>query len=57
VPAAEKGPSLFAADPVSDKAEIEFLKGSPRVALDIKTPFTRYLFIAAIQTASPNFRH
>jgi three-Cys-motif partner protein len=41
----EKKPNLFAAGPASDKAEIEFLKGSPRVALDIENPFTRYLFI------------
>jgi len=28
-----------------DEAEVEFLKGSPRVALDIATPFTSYVFI------------
>jgi len=26
-------------------AEIAFLKGSPRVALDIRNPFTRYIFV------------
>jgi len=28
-----------------DDAEVEFLKGSPRVALDIATPFSSYVFI------------
>src|ERR1700693_5025064 len=36
---------LFGPDPESDKAETEFLKGSPRVALDITHPFSDYLFI------------
>jgi three-Cys-motif partner protein len=36
---------LFGPDPESDKAETEFLKGSPRVALDITHPFSSYLFI------------
>jgi three-Cys-motif partner protein len=36
---------LFGADPESDQAQIEFLKGSPRVALDIVNPFSSYLFI------------
>lgn len=36
---------LFDVDPESDRAEIEFLKGSPRVALEITNPFTTYLFI------------
>ena len=36
---------LFDPDPESDQAETEFLKGSPRVALDITTPFTSYLFV------------
>jgi three-Cys-motif partner protein len=36
---------LFGPDPESDKAETEFLRGSPRVALDITNPFTSYLFI------------
>lgn len=35
-------PTLFGAP---DEAEIEYLKGSPRVALDIDTPFTKYVFI------------
>ena len=38
-------PGLFGSDPESDTAEIEFLKGSPRVALDITNPFTSYLFV------------
>lgn len=29
----------------ADKAQVEFLKGSPRVALDIGTPFSSYVFI------------
>ena len=41
----EGGPGLFPIDPASDKAEIEFLKGSPRVALDIENPFSRYVFV------------
>jgi three-Cys-motif partner protein len=36
---------LFATDADSDNAEIEFLKGSPRVALDIENPFSAYVFI------------
>jgi three-Cys-motif partner protein len=36
---------LFGRDPESDTAETEFLKGSPRVALDIANPFASYLFI------------
>jgi three-Cys-motif partner protein len=28
-----------------DQAEVEYLKGSPRVALDIQTPFSSYVFI------------
>jgi three-Cys-motif partner protein len=40
-----EAPGLFGPDPDSDTAEIEFLKGSPRVALDIATPFTSYIFI------------
>jgi three-Cys-motif partner protein len=38
-------PGLFAADTESEKEEIEYLKGSPRVALDIKNPFSFYIFI------------
>jgi three-Cys-motif partner protein len=38
-------PGLFGPDSESDKAEVEYLKGSPRVALDIVTPFTRYVFV------------
>ena len=29
----------------SDEAVVEFLKGSPRVALDIANPFTSYMFV------------
>jgi three-Cys-motif partner protein len=36
---------LFGPDPESDQAETEFLKGSPRVALDVTNPFTSYLFV------------
>jgi three-Cys-motif partner protein len=32
-------------EPPTDSDAIEFLKGSPRVALDIQNPFTRYVFI------------
>jgi len=39
------GPGLFGTDSESDTAEIEFLKGSPRVALDLTNPFTRYIFV------------
>src|SRR5437763_5976604 len=42
---ASKPPGLFDTDPESDKAEAEFLKGSPRIALDIANPFSSYLFI------------
>jgi three-Cys-motif partner protein len=38
-------PGLFGLDPESDSAETEFLKGSPRVALEIANPFTSYLFV------------
>jgi three-Cys-motif partner protein len=42
---ASEPPGLFGPDPESDQAEAEFLKGSPRVALDITNPFTSYLFV------------
>jgi three-Cys-motif partner protein len=42
---AAEPPGLFGPDPESDRAEIEFLKGSPLVALDIANPFTSYVFI------------
>jgi three-Cys-motif partner protein len=42
---AEESPGLFGTDSESDKAESEYLKGSPRVALDIANPFNRYVFI------------
>lgn len=32
-------------DPETDAEAVEFLKGSPRVALDIENPFSRYVFI------------
>jgi hypothetical protein len=32
---AAEPPGLFGPDPESDAAEVEFLKGSPRIALDI----------------------
>jgi len=36
---------LFNSDIEMSAAEIAFLKGSPRVALDIRNPFTRYIFV------------
>ncbi len=42
---ATEPPGLFGPDPESDAAEIEFLKGSPRIALEIANPFTSYIFI------------
>ncbi len=36
---------LFGSDSTPDEAEIQFLKGSPRVALDITNPFTSYIFV------------
>lgn len=42
---AAEPPGLFGPYPESDKAETEFLKGSPRVALDIANPFTSYIFV------------
>jgi three-Cys-motif partner protein len=36
---------LFGTDLKSDVGETEFLKGSPRVALEIANPFTAYIFI------------
>jgi three-Cys-motif partner protein len=42
---ASESPGLFGPDPESDKAETEFLKGSPRVALDIANPFSAYIFV------------
>lgn len=38
-------PGLFDFDSESKAAEIEFLKGSPRIALDITNPFSFYIFI------------
>jgi three-Cys-motif partner protein len=37
--------NLFGSDAQIGVPEIEFLKGSPRVALDIANPFTRYIFV------------
>jgi three-Cys-motif partner protein len=37
--------SLFGADAETAKASAEFLKGSPRVALEIINPFGRYIFV------------
>ena len=42
---AAEPPGLFGPDPESDKAETEFLKGSPRVALDVANPFSAYIFV------------
>ncbi len=40
------GGSLFdETEPQSDAETVEYLKGSPRVALDIENPFSRYVFI------------
>jgi three-Cys-motif partner protein len=44
-PRSAKPADLFDRDPESDAGQIEFLKGSPRVALDIANPFTCYVFI------------
>jgi three-Cys-motif partner protein len=41
----EEPPGLFGPDQESDDAEVQFLKGSPRVALDIPNPFSGYVFI------------
>ncbi|AWV14885.1 hypothetical protein A3862_04670 [Methylobacterium sp. XJLW] len=37
--------SLFNTEPAADAEAVEYLKGSPRVALDIENPFSRYVFI------------
>ncbi len=42
---AAEPPGLFGPDPESDAAEVEFLKGSPRFALDIANPFNFYIFV------------
>ncbi len=44
-PNSDASAGLFATDAESDNAEIEFLKGSPRVALDLENPFNAYVFI------------
>jgi three-Cys-motif partner protein len=36
---------LFRSDPEPDAEEAEFVKGSPRIALEITNPFSSYLFI------------
>ena len=38
-------PGLFGPDPESDAAEVRYLKGSPRIALDIAIPFNSYIFV------------
>jgi len=38
-------PGLFPAGPEPDEEEIEYLKGSPRQALEIANPFDSYIFI------------
>ncbi len=40
-----EAPGLFGPDKELDFAEIEFLKGSPRIALDITNPFSSYIFV------------
>lgn len=40
-----KSPGLFGEDEETDPAEVEYLKGSPRVALDIRNPFSSYIFV------------
>jgi three-Cys-motif partner protein len=42
---AAEPPGLFGPEPEADKAETEFLMGSPRVALDIANPFSSYVFV------------
>lgn len=42
---ASEAPGLFSSDSEPDKAEVEYLKGSPRVALDIANPFAKYIFV------------
>jgi three-Cys-motif partner protein len=42
---ATEAPSFFWLHPEVDGGAIQFLKGSPRVALDIVNPFDRYLFM------------
>jgi three-Cys-motif partner protein len=44
-PKGSEPPGLFAADAKPDEDQIEFLKGSPRVALDLANPFSAYVFI------------
>lgn len=48
-PKEEPGPmfDLFSGDLDGDpvEQEVEYLKGSPRVALDLKNPFDRYIFV------------
>jgi three-Cys-motif partner protein len=46
--------SLFGVDAETAKATAEFLKGSPRVALEITNPFTQYIFVDVILSAFPN---
>jgi three-Cys-motif partner protein len=36
---------LFGAEVQTDPAEAEFLRGSPRVALEIRNPFSSYIFV------------
>jgi three-Cys-motif partner protein len=38
-------PGLFGASTEPDNEELEFLKGSPRVALDMANPFSLYIFV------------
>lgn len=38
-------PGLFSADADADKEEVEYLKGSPRQALEIANPFGSYIFM------------
>jgi three-Cys-motif partner protein len=44
-PSSPASPSLFGSDAEPDTEEAEFVKGSPRVALEIINPFSSYLFI------------
>jgi three-Cys-motif partner protein len=44
-PSSPATPDLFGSDQERDAEEAEFVKGSPRIALEITNPFSSYLFI------------
>jgi three-Cys-motif partner protein len=53
---ASEAVSLFDGDSATNKAATEFLKGSPRAALEIANPFSHYIFVERDPRRVPGLR-